>query len=660
MQLMTKLARAGAPKAAALACSAVALLTALPPTVTAAQRDAAGAHFHFQAHPLGTPDVPGERNLRPVAPAFQHIRSWISSVGASAALFAGDGGEISHDVCLVDPRTDTVTVEPAPTTGARYAPFTLTPVGLAQPSYAAPMGCVPADLTRDGWQDLIVYYWGRSPVLFLRRPGVPPSAAAYVARELVPGHPVWNTNAMTVGDFDGSGRLSLVVGNYFNDGARVLDPAAVQPELEMPSSLSNAVNGGTLRLFRLTSAVPAAAGQAPDPHYAEVPDAFGKTPPRGWTLALGAQDLTGRGLPDIYQAKDFGADRLLVNHSSPGRFRFDVALGVRHPSTPKSKALGRGSFKGMGVAFADLDRSGAESILVSNITEPYALQESNFVFVPTLPHDRLGERLDRGVAPYDDHSESLGLARSGWSWDVAAADFDDSGYPQVMQATGFVAGRTDRWAQLQEAAMSDDLILRHPDLWPDVKPGDDLSGHEPNTFFVRTPSGRYVDVAQQAGVGTTAVSRGFAVGDVTGDGRLDFVVANQWAQSVFYKNESQTGAFLGLRLREPAGSGCGAVPEPGATGATGVTTVAFGAVARVHLPDGHTAEQQVYPDNGHGGFAAPDLLFGLGSEKSSKPLSVDISWRDGCGHRHSAAHTLGTGWHPLVLAADGTITEERR
>jgi enediyne biosynthesis protein E4 len=651
---MKKLVRIGGAKATALASCAVALLVALPPTVTAAQRNAAAAPFRFQAYPLGAPDVPGERDLRPVAPAFRHIRSWISSVGASAALFAGDGGEVSHDVCLVDPRSDTVTVEPAPTTGARYTPFTLTPSGLAQPSYSAPMGCVPADLTRDGWQDLIVYYWGRSPVLFLRRPGVPPSAAAYVARELVPGHPVWNTNAVTVGDFDGSGRLSLVVGNYFNDGARVLDPIAVQPELEMPSSLSNAVNGGTLRLFRLVSSTPAAAGQAPDPHYAQVSDAFGATAPRGWTLALGAQDLTGSGLPDIYQANDFGADRLLVNHSTPGHFRFNAALGTRHLTTPKSKALGRGSFKGMGVAFADLDRSGSESILVSNITEPYALQESNFVFVPTVPHARLAGELDRGVAPYDDHSESLGLARSGWSWDVATGDFDNSGYPQIMQATGFVAGKTNRWPQLQEAAMSNDLILRHPGLWPNVSRGDDLSGHEPNTFFVRTPGGRYVDVARQAGVATTAVSRGFAVGDVTGEGRLDFVVANQWAQSVFYKNESQAGPFLGLRLREPAGFGCGTAPESAAT------TVAFGAVARLRLPDGRTVEQQVYPDNGHGGFAAPDLLFGLGGEKQSGPLSVDISWRDGCGHPHSATHILGTGWHPLVLAANGTITEERR
>ncbi|HEV2345319.1 MAG TPA: CRTAC1 family protein, partial [Actinocrinis sp.] len=606
---------------------------------------AAAAPFHFTAYPLDSPDRAGERMLRPVAPVYKHISAWISSVGAAAALFAVDGGAVSHDVCLVDPRTDTVTVEPAPTTGQRYRPFTLVPAGLYQPSYEAPMGCVPADLTGSGWQDLVVYYWGRSPVIFMRKPGVAPGPGAFVARELVPGHPVWSSNAMTYGDYDGTGHLDLVVGNYFPDGARVLDPTAVQPELQMPSSFSNAHNGGTLHLFRFVSA---RGGASPDVHYAEVPDAFGPRPLTGWTLALGTQDLADNGLPDIYQANDFGINRLLVNQSTPGHFAFRAAVGQRHFTTPKSKVLGNGSFKGMGVAFADLDRSGSESILVSNITEPFALEESNFVFQPTVSGAQLAADLDRGFAPYDDHSDELGLAHSGWTWDVVAADFDNSGYPQVMHATGFVTGHTDRWAQLQEAATSNDLILRHPELWPNIEPGDEVSGHDPDTFFVRTPSGRYVDVAQKIGVGSTAVTRGFAVGDVDGDGRLDYVAANQWGQSFLYHNESQAGPFVGLRLRLPASAG-----------GSGVGAPAIGAVATLELPGGAVTRQQVFPANGHGAVAAPDLHFGLGGERISGLLRVGIDWRDSHGVRHSATVSLGSGWHTLVLADDGTTAEIR-
>lgn len=633
-------ARAHAPKAAALGCTLVAFALAAPLTVSAADRETAAAPFHFTAEPLNAPDRPGDRRVRPVAPAFHHIRSWISSVGAGAGVFSADGANVSRDICLVDPRTDTVTVRPAPRTKARYKPFTLEPRGLSKPSYAAPMGCTPADFNQDGWQDVAVYYWGRSPVLFMRVPDAAPSAAAFVPQELVADHPVWSTNAMTVGDYDGDGRPDLVVGNYFPDGARVLDDTAVQSQLQMPESMSGARNGGTLRMFR---SVDGRSGRDPRAYFSEVPDAFGPTSPLGWTLALASQDLDGDGLPEIYQANDFAPDRLFYNKSAPGRPTFRTATGKRHFTTPKSKVVGRDSFKGMGVAFADLDRSGMQSILVGNITEPYALEESNFVFKPTVDRETLGEKLRLGEAPYDDHSEGMGMARSGWTWDVAAADFDNSGFPQVMHATGFVAGKTSRWAQLQETALSNDLILKHPKLWPHIQPGDDLSGHDPNTFFARTPEGRYVDVAKEAGVDSTAVTRGFAVGDVDGDGRLDFVAANQWGQSVLYHNKSKAGPFMGLRLRLPA-----TAPH---------TAPAIGAVARVHLPDRRTAEQQVYPANGHGGVAAPDLLFGLGGQEMTGPLRTDIIWRDQEGRRHQRTQLIAPGWHTLVLAEDGTIVE---
>ncbi|WP_053719058.1 CRTAC1 family protein [Saccharothrix sp. NRRL B-16348] len=635
------LRRHAARVVALLGCAAVFAATA-GPQPSAAERDALAQRFSFTGHPVSPADQPGARRVRPVAPDYERIRSWISSLGAGAGLFAVDGGAVSHDLCLVDPRTDTVSVAPAPTTGARYRPFPLVPGGLELPPHAAPMGCLPTDLDEDGWQDVVVHYWGRSPVLFRRTPGVAPSAAAFTARELVSPWQVWNTNAATTGDFDGDGRLDLVFGNYFPDGVRVLDPTAGSPEPVMSDSLSHAANGGTLRLFR-------SAGEG---RFTEAPDAFAPADRTGWALALAAQDLDGDGLPELYVANDFGPDRLLVNGSAPGHLAFTPAVGVRHATTPKSKVLGHDSFKGMGVAFADLLGTGVPAILVSNITEPYALHESNFAFAATAGRTAMAERLRHGVAPYDDVSEDLGLSRSGWSWDVKAADFDNAGADEVMHATGFVAGAENGWAQLQELAMSNDLVVGHPELWPTFTEGVDLSGHDRNTFFVRGQDGRFVDVADRVGVDSAAVSRAFAVGDVDSDGRLDFVVANQWAPSTLYRNTSPAGSFLGLRLRLPTGDGrCVA-------GAGGPTRPAIGAEAEVVTADGGARVAQLYPANGHNGVNAADLHFGLGANPAAT-VPVRLAWRDGCGRRHTGAVSLSPGWHVLRLEPDGSVREDK-
>src|SRR5690242_20266310 len=100
----------------------------------------------------------------------------------------------------------------------------------------------------------------------------------------------------------------------------------------------------------------------------------------------------------------------------------------------------------MGVDFADLNGDGIFDIYVSNIAAPWSLEESHFLW---LSSGRLSE-FERGVAPYYDASEGLGLSRSGWGWDARLVDLDNDGVPEALQATGFVDGTTSRWPELQE------------------------------------------------------------------------------------------------------------------------------------------------------------------------------------------------------------------
>lgn len=613
-------------------CVAAGLATRIP-RASGAGLASLAARFSFTEADIDSAP-PGARTERPVEPQLEHLRSWISAVGASAGLADFDGNGLSDDACLVDPRDDSVTIRPVPTRSGAYAPVRLGYAGVAvNPATTAPMGCMPADLNEDGYADLLVYFWGRTPVAFLRRPGTPLSPTAFLAVDVV-GNParIWNSTSANAADLDGDGHLDLFIANYFPDGARVLDPAATHdPLMKMQDSMSDAANAGRNAILRLDHFDTVDGVRVP--RYSDASAALTDKQSRSWTLATGAQDLTGDGLPELYVANDFGPDYLLLNRSTPGHLAFREISGSRDATEPKSKVIGHDSFKSMGVAYTDLNADGRPDILVSNITAERGLQESQSAFVST------GTGPISDTAPYRDESESLGLSRSGWGWDIKAADFDGDGTDEIVQAVGFVKGTTNRWAELQELAMSNDLAVREPAAWPNFPAGTDIAGHERDPFFVRRADGRYVDIARQLGIDNPGVSRGIAIGDVDHDGRPDMLVANQWANSQFFHNTGPERAYLGLRLLLPAAPGvAGARPRP-----------AIGAAVTVTGPNGEVSRAQLFPANGHTGVNAPELLFGLGPRTpATGPVSVSVAWRD-AGGLHRLTTDLTPGWHDLVL-----------
>jgi enediyne biosynthesis protein E4 len=621
------------------------------PSLSKPERERIASRFSFERQPLPRVEGGAAHNVRAVHPARERISGWISAVGAAVALNDLDGDGLSNDVCYVDPRTDQVIVAPVPGTAARYKPFELDPAPLSfDASTMAPMGCLPGDFNEDGLMDILVYYWGRTPVIFFRTATETVHAPAQLARrlyvpsELAADQQRWYTNCATQADLDGDGHIDLIIGNYFPDGARVLDANATERE-EMQDSMSRAYNGGRNRLLLWAGA---RAGSNPAANFKEVDDVLSNEVANAWTLAVGAADLNGDMLPEVYFANDFGPDRLLFNRSTPGHLRFDLLEGRKTLATPNSKVLGKDSFKGMGVDFADINGDGLLDIYVSNIADEYALEESHFVWVSTGEVDLMKQ----GVAPYVDRSESLGLSRSGWGWDARFVDLDNDGFSEALQATGFMKGEVNRWPELHELAMANDQLLRRLGSWPRFHAGDDLSGQKPCPVFVRASDGRYYNMAGDLGLGESEVSRGIAVADVNGDGRLDFARANQWMTSYFYLNECPNpGAFLGLHLLLPVGGDKAAMmrERAGHPGADLYGSPAIGAFATVRLADGRKLVAQVDGGSGHSGKRSPDLHFGLGQWPADADLNVEIDWRDAAGQRHHSALQLKPGWHTLLL-----------
>ncbi|GBF80269.1 CRTAC1 family protein [Aphanothece sacrum] len=653
------------------------------PVLSATEREAIASRFQFTRFPL--PEVAGEpyHQLRQVNPSLERHSGWISAVGAAVALNDLDGDGLDNDVCYVEPRNDQVIVAPVPGTGDRYKPFTLSPINLAYDAVTmAPMGCLPGDMNEDGAMDLLVYYWGRTPVAFLNsevgRGGFlakiedstqineinPPlhiakiedstqinginsplhkgekistllslNSNSYEAQDIVFTGDKWYTNAATFSDLDGDGHNDLIIGNYFRDNSEIIDPDSTKIE-EMQDSMTRAYNGGTNRVLLWQENPENIA-------YKDVKGIFDQQTLHGWTLGVGTADLDGDLLPEIYFANDFGPDRLLHNRSVPGKIQFAVLQGKKGFTTPNSKVLGHDSFKGMSVDFGDINHDGLLDIYVSNIADEYALEESHFLFTSTGEYDKM----KKGIAPYKDQSEPLGVSRSGWGWETKFADFDNDGELEALQATGFRKGEVYRWPELHELALSNDQLLKVSNSWFKFQDGDDLSGHQHNPFFVRAGDGRYYDLAPELGLDEPYVTRGIATADVDGDGDLDFVFANQWDDSYFYRNDSHdTGAFLDLKLLRYSNA---SISE------------AIGASVTVGLPDGRKLVAQVDGGNGHSGVRSSRLHFGLGKVSVDAALPVEVQWRDIEGQPQHTSLLLSPGSHTVRLGETTKIASSK-
>ena len=213
--------------------------------------------------------------------------------------------------------------------------------------------------------------------------------------------------------------MDIFVGNYYADGSELTDPNSSKP-FEMNEDFSRAKNGGTSRIF-LVCRQPVRT--PPSVVYRDAGNVFPNNGAHAWTLAGGAADLDRDGLSDYLHRQRLRTRPVAVEplHARQGPLSGTERRGRLHSSCVD--VIGNDSFKGMSVDFADVNNDGIFDMYVSNIASPFALQESHFLWVSTGKMDQM----KKGMAPWVDRAEDLGVAHSAWAWDARFEDFDNCG-----------------------------------------------------------------------------------------------------------------------------------------------------------------------------------------------------------------------------------------
>jgi hypothetical protein len=457
-------------------------------------------------------------------------------------------------------------------------------VGLAalnEPGTGVSMGSVWGDYDNDGFEDVIVYKWGRAE-LFHNDGGTGFTAITERA-----GLPAWaNINAAVWFDYDRDGRLDLFLGGYFAEDVNLWKLASTKM---MPESFEYANNGGRKYLYRNLG-----GGR-----FEEVSAKVGLTSNR-WALAAVAADLRGTGYPDLFIANDYGVSELFVNDN--GTFR----------EVGKDSGVGYAPKSGMNASVGDVLNQGTLAIYVSNISEEGILIQGNNLWVPS----------GGGATPkYENMARSMGVDLGGWSFGAQFGDLNNDGFLDLYLVNGYVsASKSDSyWYDYSKIAGGHEIVISDAKNWPPMGTRS-LAGYQAKKVWLSDGAGHFTDVAPMVGVTDRYDGRSIALGDFGNRGALDAVVANQRGPLVFYRNDVAAGRdWIAFDLT----GRCASDAEPARTCSN---RSAIGARATLHF----NGQQQVQEVSGGSGFCAQNqrrLHFGLGA--NPKVEKVTIRWPSG-------------------------------
>jgi hypothetical protein len=433
-------------------------------------------------------------------PLCDPILPQIASMGASVAVsdFDRDGwndfyvtnSRFGYKNCLYHNQRDGTFVDVADKMG--IADLNRKGVGVS-------MGAVWADYDNDGFEDLLIYRWGR-PELFKNNNG-----KGFDRVTDNSGLPDWiNANTAIWLDYNSDGFADLFIGGYFPETINLWNLKSTRILTE---SFEYAQNGGRNFLFENNG----------NGTFTDVTFARGLTSTR-WTLAAGSADINGDGFPELIVANDFGIDEFYINRE--GKHFVDEGNSTMIGFSPKS---------GMNVSFGDVFNNGQFGIYISNITEEGVLIQGNNFWIPVIRDGRI---------MYENAARRAGIEFGGWSYSAQFGDLNNDGFTDLYLANGYISGEkgTDYWYDYSKVTGGNASIISDIKNWPAME-GRSHSGYQQNKIWINQQANYFTEVSNQVISGReTYDSRSVAIADLWNTGHLDIIVANQNNRLLIYKN----------------------------------------------------------------------------------------------------------------------------
>jgi hypothetical protein len=360
--------------------------------------------------------------------------------------------------------------------------------GLARSGWG--QGCCVGDYDNDGYDDLVVTYWGGIVLYHNNGDGTFTDVSEKAGLMQDGRMRRWNTGCSFL-DYDRDGHLDLFVANYVNFDPKVTPQAGSSQYCRyfgLPVGCGpQGMSGGTNILYRNRG----------DGTFEDVSERSGVSVPRGplaptfvsdqWVpagsygLGVCAADFDNDGWPDIYVACDSVPSRFYHNNRN-GTFEEvgrEIGCALNENGMPQG---------GMGIAVGDYDCDGWLDIVKTN----YSDQTAN------LYHNN-------GDGTFYDAVFQAGLGGNTkyLGWGVGLFDFDNDGWADIFMSNGHVFPEVDT-RRLHVTFKQRRLVYKN------------------------VGKGRFVDITSDVGSAVTEPhsSRGTAFGDFDNDGDVDVVIVN--------------------------------------------------------------------------------------------------------------------------------------